>query len=689
MVLFGNIRCVTFPELLHGGILSKPNYDKKVREGKLRVVRPGKGAGCCALIEYNTMPETIKMAYNEIYPDVETELKQQLISNMLRVDSEAIAFYRKYELADGSGLTDKIQAEYVLNAQVLNEMKRVAGIAKSAHAKNGVYRPTLAWQIAYETCEKLREAYKHTLPLNKVRLREKFNQYKKNGYGVLVSKKNGNKNTQKIGVEESRLILKLRRSKLPIYTDAQIYEEYNRQAIERGLNPIKSMTTLRNFLNDPAIAPLWWGTVYGMQKFKARYSSLQKTSLPQMRDSLWYSDGTKLNLFYKNPEGKMCTTSVYEVMDAYSEVFLGYDIAPNEDFRTQYRAYRMAVQIAGHRPYEIVTDNQGGHTKLAADGFFKNICILHRPTMAYNGQSKTIESAFGRFQTQILHKIWHFTGQNVQAKKLNSKPNIEFIEQNAYALPTLEEVKAIYHECREEWNNGKHPATGLPRMEMYSMSENAETTPISEIEMRQMFWIKSRQTVTYRNSGLKIEINKQKYEFDVYGENGLRNEAWALKNTGRSFRVVYDPMNLTRVELWVETASGLKYSTDATPKVVISRATQERTSEETSFMRRTIEQNKQTMALAQLTMDDFDMSEAIAAELFGLSTPRIKTISKKSMEEYRIKYDTGELISPISVPSVEMEINEEDVMTEYSTLGEYTKALSNMTNDEVSRLERF
>ena len=57
MEMYGKIRCVTFPELVsQGRILSKPNYDKKVREGKIRVVRPGKGAGSYALIDYTVFP---------------------------------------------------------------------------------------------------------------------------------------------------------------------------------------------------------------------------------------------------------------------------------------------------------------------------------------------------------------------------------------------------------------------------------------------------------------------------------------------------------------------------------------------------------------------------------------------------------------------------------------------------------
>lgn len=694
MEMFGNILCVTFAELVQGGILSKPNYDKKVREGKIRVLRPGKGKGSCALIEYASLYKPIREAYDVKYPNAVQQLKEQIkeqsMSDMLRCDGRAIKYYREiYTLPDGSRLADKKQAEYVLNAQVMNEMVRIEKETIALHKKCGYFRKNVVWEIVQGTCDKLRVAYEHTLPNNPARLREKFNAYKKYGYEVLVSRKNGNQNTRKIGPMEGRLLLKLKRSKFPVYTDAQIFDEFNSQAIKRGLTPIKSITTLRNYLYDPAVEPLWHAAVFGMQSWKSKYSSLLKTSLPSMRDSLWYSDGTKLNLYYRNEAGKMCTTSVYEVMDAYSEVFLGYDIAPGEKFDSQYRAFRMAVEFAGVRPYEIVNDNQGGHKKLAAQGFFDKIAILHKPTMAYNGQSKTIESAFGRFQSQILHKIWCFTGQNVTTVKKNSHPNMEFIEQNAYALPTLAEVKEIYRQCRDEWNNAAHPATGIARMDMYRMSENPATTPVQPVEMVQMFWLTNAKPVTYKNYGLQVEINKQKYHYDVYGEDGLRNEQWALRNTGRQFRVMYDPMDMTRIELWEETASGLRYSTSATPKVDICRGTQERTSEETSYMRRTIDLNKEVMALVQLSTEDFDLDEKIAAELFGLSTPKPKNVSNTKMEEIREKYESGKLTTPISLPEkLMMEEQEEELTVEYSTTGKYTKAISNQTFDEISFYER-
>lgn len=681
MEMYGKIRCVTFPELVsQGGILSKPNYDKKVREGKLRVVRPGKGAGSCALIDYQTLPELIRQAYDKLYPNALEEMKEQLMSHTIKSDARAIEFYKTYE----PKISLERQAEYVLNAEVMNEMMRVEKETEALHKKCGYSRKSIVWEAVQGTCEKLHEQYGHTLPINAARLREKFNAYKRLEYVALVNRNTGNQAARIILPDEARLLLKLRRSIVPRYTETQIFDEYNRQAAVRGLNVIKSPTTVKNYLNDPAVMPMWYAAVHGMQKWKEKYCAKLKTTLPQMRDSLWYSDGTKLNLYYKNEKGKMCTTSVYEVMDVYSETFIGYDIAPHETFDNQYRAFRMAVQVAGVRPYEIVTDNQGSHGKLASEGFFKKICHLYKPTMPYNGQSKTIESAFGRFQQQILHKLWFFTGQNVTAKKLNSKPNLEFIEHNAYALPTLEELKEIYRQCREEWNNAPHPATGIARIDMYQMSENPETPAVTEVDMVQMFWLTNARKNTYTNDGLKFSIGDKEYQYEVYAADGTRNVAWALRNTGRSFQVMYDPMDLTHIELWEPTASGPKYSATATPKVDVCRATQERTPEQTSIMRCTIEQNRTIMAAIQLEGERFDLDESIAAELFGLSTPQPKNISKKRMQEYREKNDRGELDIPLSLPQKRKKDEDEADMTlEYSTIGEFTKSISNLTMDDI------
>lgn len=685
MEMYGKIRCVTHAELVGSGIISASNLKKKVRAKQIVQIQLG-GNGRKALYDYSSLPDSLRREYDIQNPNALEEMQEQQMSHVIRSDSKAVEFYKTYRPA----ISLERQPEYVLNAEVMNELVRVEREAEALHSQCGYQRKPEVWKVVLGTCEKLRERYGHTLPKTSSRLREKFNAYKADKYAALVNKNTGNQAARVVVPEVARLLLKLRRSVVPRYTEAQIFDEYNRQAVERGLSVIKSPTTVKNYLNDPAVMPMWYAAVHGMQKWKARYASLMKTSLPQMRDALWYGDGTKLNLYYRNGQGKMCTTSVYEVMDAYSETLLGYDIAPGENFDSQYRAYRMAVEVAGSRPYEIVTDNQGGHKKGDAAGFFQRLTVLHRPTMPYNGQSKTIENAFYRFQAQVLHAIWHFTGQNVTAKKAVSKPNLEFIEENAYALPTLEELKVLYKECRDRWNNEeRHFATGLPHMEMYRMSENPEAQPVTEADMVRMFWLCHPKAVAYTNYGIRFEVGKQKYHYDVYAADGLRDEAWALRNTGREFTVMYDPMDMTRVELWQNTATGAKYSAIATPKVTVSRATQERTPEEGSFIRRTIERNKETMAAIQLEGERFDLDERIAAELFGLSTPKPKNVGRKKMDEYRKQYDHGKLAVPLSLPERRKREEEEaDTETDYSTVGEYTKALSNLTMEELA-LDKF
>ncbi|MDR0937962.1 MAG: hypothetical protein LBN29_01215 [Mediterranea sp.] len=670
MEMYGKIRCVSFPELVGGGIISKPSYDKKVRQGVIRVVRPGKGAGSCALIDYESLPSPVRQAYDDKYPNAMDSIKEQFASRSIHSDAAAMDFYRSYE----PKISRERQEEYVLNAEVMNEMRRVEMEMKGLHKAGGYTHKKIVWDSVLNTCGKLRELYGHTLPANPVRLKEKYNAYKRLGYVALVNKNTGNQVARKIAPAEARLLLKLRLSKVPVYTYDQIFDEYNRQAVESGLTIIKSPTTIKNYLNAPEVMSLWYAYVYGMQKWKGKYSSQMKTEMPSMRDSLWYGDGTKLNLYYKDEHNKMRTTSVYEVIDAYSEVFLGYDISPKENFNNQYKAWRMAVETAGMKPYETVTDNQGSQKSEVAQGFFKKICRLHKYTMPYNGQSKTIENAFYRFQAQILHKMWNFTGQNIQAVKLESKPNIEFIEQNAYALPTLAEMMEIYKKCREEWNNAEHPATGLPRIEMYRMSQNPETSEITEADKVRMFWIQHPAAVTYTNYGIRFEVNRRKYHFDVYGEDGLRDERWALSNTDREFTLYYDPLDMLRVELWESTASGLKYSAMATPKVSIHRNTQERTPDEDSYMRRTIELNKMRMANNYLDTERFCIEEKIGAEFFGLSSPKPKNVSKKDMERFRARHEREKREEP-------------DI--EFATLGEYEKALSNVTLDELGIIDRM
>ena len=197
MEMYANKVCISFPELISSGILSVPSYKKKVREGKLQVIRPGKGKGNNALIDYYAMPESIRSISDQLFKEKIEAMKKQeeemYISTQIKFDAEAVDFYKKYVAPNGGKISTERQLEYILNAQVMNEMVRIEKKRNADHAKSGHTRRPETWSSVLKTCERLRERCNHTLPTNPGRLREKFNAYKKYSYVALVNGNVGNK----------------------------------------------------------------------------------------------------------------------------------------------------------------------------------------------------------------------------------------------------------------------------------------------------------------------------------------------------------------------------------------------------------------------------------------------------------------------------------------------------------------
>ena len=347
-----------------------------------------------------------------------------------------------------------------------------------------------------------------------------------------------------------------------------------------------------------------------------------------MRDALWYGDGTKLNLYYRDEDGKVRTTSVYEVIDAATEVFLGFCISDTEDYEAQYMAYRMAIQVSGHKPYEIVHDNQGGHKKANSSGMLDKICHIHRTTAPYNGASKTIESVFGRFQQQVLHKDWRFTGQNITAKKESSRPNMEFIEANKDKLYTLAELKAAYLKARTEWNEMVHPATGEQRIKMYQESVNPETPIVTTSDMIDMFWVTCDRMSTFMSSGIEITVKGKKRVYEVMSEPGVPDIEWRRKHTYQKFVVKYDPYDFGSIRLyWKDKAGELRFERVAEPYIVIHRAIQEQTEGEATFIRQQQTAAEQNRIERQVAAKAIEYAEGVAPEQNGLHTPDLKGVS--------------------------------------------------------------
>lgn len=602
-------------------------------------------------------------------------------SPVLKMDEQAREFYRAYRyMRRGmeTALPDKLVEQYTVNASVLNMIIDTLG-KRSQYRKARGGSGTGLYDTIEDLYEELRRAYGHTLPDSRRALQAKVRQYRKEGYGALVSGKIGNSNTTVITEEAGRYIIALKRSAKPIRTDAQILEEYNRQAPTKGWKQLTSLRALQLYLTDPAVEPLWYDAVHGELAAHQRYGRKHVTLLPTKRDSLWYGDGTKLNLYYREyVQGKgwqARTLQVYEVMDAYSEVLLGYHISEHEDYEAQYNAYRMAIQTSGHKPYELVHDNQGGHKKIG-DFLDRITGHIHRPTAPYSGQSKTIESVFGRLQAQVLHKDWRFTGQNVNAKKSTSKSNLERIAANVEGLYTLEELKEAYAAARKEWNEMAHPATGVSRIEMYQSSCNEDTPAVTAEDMVEMFWVTTDKPSTYTDNGLKVTIKKRDYRYEVFSAPGVPDHDFLRMNRGRKFYTKYDPYDHRSVRLYTMDADGsMRFARIAEPYLVIHRAIQEQTAGERAFIATNIAANRQDRIERQISARTIEREHGVTPEQQGLRRPKMAGMTRQSAAEAEIERETRRRLRRYSAAA--------DMLSP----GKVAKEISNMLYDPDGKIQ--
>lgn len=634
MEYYNKILCVTFAELTGGRdpVMKANTLKCNVQRSNIACARRGGGEGTQALYVWSSIPEKYRRRFVATYGDPEEKMREAMTKASIKIDAKAREYYEAYTYMDKDGqerhLTEKMIEEYTINASVLGELEKMA--ARRQAIRSSLNAPMSgAWDLILDSAERMRESYGHTLPGTLARLKTRLKAWKADGYQSVVSGKLGNSSALKITGDFLKLIVALKRSKVPVYTDAQLFERANEIAEERGWKPIRSLSGMKKWLNSPAVEPLWYDAVYGEQAARQRYGRKHKTALPTRRDTLWYGDGTKLNLYYRDEQGKVRTTQVYEVIDAMSEVLLGYCISDTEDYEAQYHAYRMAIQKSGHKPYEIVYDNQGGHKKLDSDGFIGKICRVHRPTQPYNGESKTIESVFGRFQAQVLHKDWRFTGQNVTAKKASSRPNVEFIEANKDSLYTLEELKDAYAAARKEWNEGVHPATGERRIDMYEKSVNEETQEVTLHDMVDMFWVFTKRMATFTDQGLQVTIKGEKRQYEVCSSPGVPDHEWRRKHTYERFIVAYDPYDFASIRLYTKGTDGsLRFERTAEPYILIHRALQDQQgTDDAKFIRQEQEANLQDRIERTVAGRTIAAEHGTDAEQQGLHSPKLKGTS--------------------------------------------------------------
>ena len=249
MEYYNQMLCVTEADLVDGSdpVMRKGTLKSNLFRKNIFCVRRGGGEGICALYSFDSMPKKYRERFMQKYGNPEEVLREREMRKAVKYDECARTFYEEYQYwknDEYTTLDEDLKAEYTTNANVLGELLQVKAERHAMMASLNA-RATNVWEVVLQNSEKLRERYHHTLPASLSRLKARIRAFQKEGYASVISKKLGNANTIKITEEGKEVLIALKRSYTPRYTDAQIFEKYNELAAIRKWKPVKSVRSLQ------------------------------------------------------------------------------------------------------------------------------------------------------------------------------------------------------------------------------------------------------------------------------------------------------------------------------------------------------------------------------------------------------------------------------------------------------------
>ena len=200
-----NRLCISMRELVDGGVMTVSNYKQLSARGRIDVVRRGGGsANNYALIAVSSLPDVYQEKLKTLYPDPSMEVLLAWLDANYEVDQAAVAYFNDWRNQCGHDhATDAHVKEYVTNASVLNACIKLYNNAKAIQKTMG---QKYDWSMMSQAVEGYRMKTGHTLPASMLRFRKKVNEYQREGYQCLISRKFGNQASRKVDYRTMRLI---------------------------------------------------------------------------------------------------------------------------------------------------------------------------------------------------------------------------------------------------------------------------------------------------------------------------------------------------------------------------------------------------------------------------------------------------------------------------------------------------
>ena len=504
MEYFENCLCVSYDDLVSGGVMSASNYKQLAHRGRLTVVRAGKGKGNCALVAVDSLPERFKAEVRRLYPDGNRTRLIDWVKKNYERDMAAYSFF--FNRANtGVELPQEKVLEYTINASVLNCCIRLYDRAAMCQKMFG---NRYDWDEMASVIDILRDLYGHTLPASTLRFRKKVAQYKREGYICLISGKFGNQSARKVDFKTERLILGIAcLPNKPFNTNvAELYnmfvcgeldvydpdsgEMFNPDDFtdKNGEPLVLCETTINNYLNSPKNRVLIDNSHKSWVTFMHENAPHVHRHAPEFSFSKISFDDRDLPRKLKDTKQR---PKAYYAYDVASQCVVGY--AYNRNKNTDlvvdcFRSLFMLIERNGWGcPAQVEVENhlmsQWRNSFLKAGVMFPFV----RFCAPQNSQEKYAEQMNGAKKKSVEHRnhlgIGRFYAKDrhyrTESKKIFDENNDTYEDKEYYSWDQLiaEDMKDI-----EQFNQTLHPNQkkykGMTRWQVLVENMNPTLQPL-------------------------------------------------------------------------------------------------------------------------------------------------------------------------------------------------------------------
>ena len=534
MEIYNGIRCVTTDDL--DGIMSVNLIKQTVQRGKATRVR----RGCYetpALYAVDSLPYKYRVEVYRRFPDWGAQEKARPFIDEVVIDGRAAEFFSDYTTPDGRHLSEMKQTELTNNASILNAFEVVlqrsdSRRAASSHVskKRGEF-----WAEAAQALPRIADRYPNSLPQNARRLQEKFNRYKKDGYGVFINGNIGNSNAGKIVTDEQRSII------LSLYKAGnnldfvQISNMYNAIA-ERMKWPLISASGAAAYLKKYG-ADAYAGR-QGVRSFKNEKQMQVARVRPQGAMLMWVHDGWTCELYYRGEDGSYTNRMTLEViLDPCCDYPIGYAIGSHEDAGLIKSALRNAVchtvELFGARymPYQMQYDN---YAKKALAPVYEATGHHLTPAEVGNAKSKVIEPYFKHLNKNYCQYMPNWSGFGVKGRK-DRQPSPDWLNRNKGDFPdeqgVIEQIRNIIEMERA--------AKRESYLALWANTDEQHRLQMSTEQFLLTYGYDTGRRNVLEGCGLRPTIEGVKYQYDCFDRDFRRHAdiRWIVK---------YDPSDMSR-----------------------------------------------------------------------------------------------------------------------------------------------